>query len=236
MCAGAYPRAGIGRVLAVPRSRLYAREQRRLGDDAEEQRGRAHLERIAGPWPTSGSRRVPAHLRRARGAGDVAVKGQRVRRLRHDLGLAGHAPTRRCRPTKRDHPAPRYPNLVAGLVVAPPDAVWGADITYGHVQCDFVSLAVRRDVSTRALRGWELSRHLDQARPRTARERAVAAGQVPALHHSDQGVQDAATAYVIRLERLGTQISTAEQGEPRQHGYAERLMRTIKAEEVALAE
>ena len=59
---------------------------------------------------------------------------------------------------------------------------------------------------------------------------------MPALHHSDQGVQYAATAYVIRLEHLGTHISMAEQGEPRQNGYAERLMRTIKEEEVALAE
>src|SRR5258708_11967522 len=94
-------------------------------------------------------------------------------------------------------------------------------------------------VPTRAIRGWELSRHLDQALPLMALERAVAAGHVPALQHSDRGVQYAATAYVIRLERLGTQISMAEQGEqgePRQNGYAERLMRTIKEEEVALAE
>ncbi len=49
-------------------------------------------------------------------------------------------------------------------------------------------------------------------------------------------MQYAATAYVARLEQLGTQISMAEQGEPRQNGYAERLMRTIKEEEVALTE
>lgn len=57
-----------------------------------------------------------------------------------------------------------------------------------------------------------------------------------AIHHSDQGVQYAATAYVARLEHLGIQISMAEHGEPRQNGYAERLMRTIKEEEVALTE
>ena len=231
----------IGRALAVPRSSLYAREQRRLGDDDEEQRvrARAHIERIAGQWPTDGYRRVTAQLRRERGEGDVAVNGKRVRRLIHDLGLAGHAPTRRCRTTNSDQPYPRNPNLVAGLVVAQPDAVWVADSTYVRLQCDFVYFAVLMDVSTRAIRGWELSRHLDQALTLMALERAVAAGHVPALQHSDQGVQYAATAYVIRLERLGTQISMAEQGEqgePRQNGYAERLMRTIKEEEVALAE
>jgi putative transposase len=136
----------IGRALAVPRSSLYAREQRRLGDDEEEQRVRAHIERIAGQWPTYGYRRVTAQLRRGRGEGDVAVNGKRVRRLMHDLDLAGHAPTRRCRTTNSDHPYPRYPNLVAGLVVAQPDAVWVADITYVRLQCDFVYLAVLMDV------------------------------------------------------------------------------------------
>src|SRR5258708_40296350 len=86
------------------------------------------------------------------------------------------------------------------------------------------------------MRGWELSRALDQALTRSAVERAVATGQVPSvpsIHHSDQGVQYAATAYVAQVEQRGVQISMAEQGEPRQNGYAERLMRTIKEEAVA---
>lgn len=41
---------------------------------------------------------------------------------------------------------------------------------------------------------------------------------------------------MARLRELGARISMAEQGEPRQNGYAERLMRTIKEEEVALTE
>jgi transposase InsO family protein len=192
-----------------------------------------HIEQIAGQWPTYGYRRVTAQLRRE-GAG--AVNGKRVRRLMNDLGLAGHAPQRRCRTTNSDHPYPRYPNLVADLHITQPDAVWVADITYVRLQREFVYLAVLMDVYTRAIRGWELSRHLDQALTLTALERAVAAAHQPGIHHSDQGVQYAATAYVARLEQLGTQISMAAQGEPRQNGYAERLMRTIKEEEVALTE
>lgn len=87
-----------------------------------------------------------------------------------------------------------------------------------RLQRDFVYLAVLMDVYTRAIRGWELSlsRHLDQALTLTALERAVTAGHQPTIHHSDQGVQYAATAYVARLAQLGTQISMAKQGEPRQ--------------------
>jgi len=101
---------------------------------------------------------------------------------------------------------------------------------------EFVYLAVLMDVYTRAIRGWELSRHLDQPLTLAALERALSAGCHPAIHHSAQGVQYAATAYIARLDQVGAQISMAEQGEPRQNGYAERLMRTIKEEEVALTE
>jgi len=227
-----YPLTVVCHVLEAPRSSVYARASRGRPDD-DEQRLREHIERIAGAWPTYGYRRVTAQLRRE----DVrAVNGKRVRRLMGELGLRGQTPRRRCRTTNSDHPYPRYPNLVADRPIAEPDAVWVADITYVRLQREFVYLAVLMDVYTRAIRGWELSRHLDQALTCAALERAVAAGHQPGIHHSDQGVQYAATAYVARLEQLGVQISMAEQGEPRQNGYAERLMRTIKEEEVALTE
>ncbi len=58
----------------------------------------------------------------------------------------------------------------------------------------------------------------------------------PEIHHSDQGVQYAATAYTARLQATGVQISMAEVGAAWQNGYAERLMRTIKEEEVDLSD
>ena len=58
----------------------------------------------------------------------------------------------------------------------------------------------------------------------------------PEIHHSDQGVQYAATGYVERLHALKVQISMAEIGRTWQNGYAERLMRTIKEEEVNLSD
>jgi transposase InsO family protein len=89
------------------------------------------------------------------------------------------------------------------------------------------------DVYTRAIRGWHLSRHLDQTRTLTALRRALSQGQ-PDIHHSDQGVQYAATAYIQLLHARGVQISMATVGEATENGSAERLMRTIQEEEVAL--
>ena len=66
-------------------------------------------------------------------------------------------------------------------------------------------------------------------------ERALS-GRHPTIHQSDQGIHYAAPAYTRRLKGAGVAISMAAVGEPRENGYAERLMRTIKEEEVALSE
>jgi transposase InsO family protein len=153
----------------------------------------------------------------------------------HDLGLAAEPAKRRVRTTDSDHPFPRYPNLAAELAVTRPDQVWVADITYVRVRVEFVYLAVLMDVFTRCVRGWELGRSLDQALTLAALGRALRRGR-PEIHHSDQGVQYAAAEYVRELTAVKAAISMAAVGEPRENGYAERLMRTIKEEEVALTE
>jgi transposase InsO family protein len=51
-----------------------------------------------------------------------------------------------------------------------------------------------------------------------------------------QGVQYAATAYTQALQDVNVQISMADVGEAWQNGYAERLIRTVKEEEVDLSE
>ena len=109
------------------------------------------------------------------------------------------------------------------------------DITYIRLQHDFVYLSVILDVFTRAIRGWYLSRTLDQELTLTALRRALEIG-VPAIHHSDQGLHYAARAYVELLHSHGIHISMAAVGKAEENGYAERLMRTIKEEEVYLSE
>jgi len=131
---------------------------------------------------------------------------------------------------------PRYPNLVQGLEVVRPDQVWVADITYIRLLTEFVYLAVLMDVFTRGIRGWHLGRNLDQELTLTALNRALATGHTPEIHHSDQGVQYAATAYVETLQDHGVAISMADVGAAWQNGFAERLVRTIKEEEVDLSE
>jgi putative transposase len=189
------------------------------------------LRELAGAWPTYGYRRLTVMLRRE----GLRVNAKRVRRLMHELDICGEAPERKPRTTDSSHPYPRFPNLVEGLEAKRPDQVWVADITYIRLRKEFVYLSVIMDMFTRCIRGWHLGRSLEQELTLAARERAFERGS-PEIHHSDQGVQYAATAYVEMLKAREVKISMASVGEPEENGYAERLMRTIKEEEVDLSE
>jgi transposase InsO family protein len=222
----AYPVTTICNVLGLPRSSFYhppkpdgnAGLRRRLHD-------------LAAQYPTYGYRRLTALLRRE----GWGVNHKRVQRLMGEMGLTRRVQRRRRRTTDSQHAFWRYPNLVAGLDVTYPDQVWVADITYIALRDEFVYLAVIMDVYTRAIRGWHLSRSLDRELTLTALRRALAE-RVPLIHHSDQGVQYACWDYTELLLNRGVRISMAAVGKPEENGYAERLMRTIKEEEVDLSD
>jgi putative transposase len=226
--AKTYPIRLVCRLLGVPRSSVYYSAQAAADDEAML---KTALLDLAGEWPTYGYRRLTAMMRRL----DWPVNAKRVRRWMDELGIHGARPTRTKRTTNSNHAFPRYPNLVKDLQITRPDQVWVADITYIRLRREFVYLAILMDVFTRSIRGWHLSRGLDQGLTLAALERALVVA-VPQVHHSDQGVQYAATAYVERLQKLNVNLSMAAIGEPRENGYAERLMRTIKEEEVDLSE
>ncbi len=214
------------RVLQYARSSYYYRRQPR-----DEGTIRARVRETQGQWPTYGYRRITAQLQRE----GVAISQNRVRRLRKLLHLQTKIKAKKRRTTNSHHPFPRYPNLVQDLSITHPDHVWVCDITYIVLKHDCVYLAVIMDVYTRCIRGWHLSRSLDQTLTLTAL-RVALRDHLPEIHHSDQGVQYAATAYTELLTAHGIQISMAEVGAAWQNGYAERLMRTIREEEVDLSD
>jgi len=91
------------------------------------------------------------------------------------------------------------------------------------------------DVFTRIIRGWSLWRGLGVELTLAALQCGLSKAQ-PEIHHSDQGVQYAATDYVNVLRQRNVKISMAAVGKAEENGYAERVIRTIKEEEVALNE
>jgi transposase InsO family protein len=221
-----YPVTSICEVLGLPRSRFYHQPKTDENDAL-----RVLLHDLVAQYPTYGYRRLTALVRRQ----GWLVNRKRVQRLMAEMGLQRRVKRYQKRTTDSHHTFWRYPNLVAGLEVTAPDQVWVADITYIALQEEFVYLAVIMDVYTRAIRGWHLSRSLERELTLTALRRALAERQ-PLIHHSDQGVQYACWDYTELLLNRGVRISMAAVGKPEENGYAERLMRTIKEEEVDLSD
>jgi transposase InsO family protein len=224
--ASAHPVRLICEVCAFPASTFYYTAQR------QEQPGLGvALERLAQTWPRFGSRRLTALLQQE----GWTVNRKRIQRLMAERGLLQKTKRKTYKTTQSGHGFGRYPNLVQDLVIARPEHVWVADITYIRLQREWVFLAVLMDVFTRTIRGWHLTRGLDLSLTQVALERALQT-HCPEIHHSDQGIHYAAPAYVQHLERAHIQVSMSEVGAAWQNGYAERLMRTIKEEEVQLSE
>jgi transposase InsO family protein len=226
MLASDYSVSLLCGLLGCPRSSYYYQPKQQ-----DENEVKSAIQDVVAEWPTYGYRRVTKQLQRQ--GWDVNKK--RVHRLMRQMGLLVKTKRKTRKTTNSAHDFPRYPNLVQNLEAARPDQVWVSDITYIRLRDEFVYLAVIMDVFTRSIRGWHLGRSLDQSLTLIALDRALASHK-PEIHHSDQGIQYAATAYIQMLRAVDAEISMAEIGEAWQNGYAERLIRTIKEEEVDLSE
>jgi putative transposase len=215
-------------LLELVRSTYYYASQQ-----ADESQLEADVARVVGQYPTYGTRRVAHQLRRAPYA--YGFNRKRIQGLMRRKGWLRPVKRVKFRTTNSQHPYPRYENLVKDLVVTFPDEVWVADITYIRLGQGFVFLAIVLDVFTRTVRGWMLSRTLDQELSLGALRMGLSRHQ-PQIHHSDQGIQYAARAYTDLLNEHHIYISMAAVGKAKENGYAERFMRTIKEEEVDLSE
>lgn len=215
-------------VVGLARSSYYYRVQKR-----DESQLVADIKDVAGQHITYGTRRIRSQLRRL--PYGYSINRKRIQRIMRLEGLLRPVKRRKIRTTNSDHPYPRYLNLVKDLEIVQPDQVWVSDITYIRLKTIFVYLAIIMDVFTRMIRGWHLSTAIDQGLTLAALDMALT-DHVPTIHHSDQGVQYAAHAYVDRLRLFQVQMSMAAIGVAEENGYAERFIRTIKEEEVDLSD
>ncbi len=93
------------------------------------------------------------------------------------------------------------------------------------------------DLFSRRVIGWSISKKIDtnlslNALRMPIRRRKPKLGVV---HHCDQGVQYVSRRYVMLLKRLGFHLSNSAAGSPYDNAFVERFMRTLKQEEVYLA-
>ena len=187
------------------------------------------IEDVIRRFPTYGYRRVTAQLQRE----GSAVNHKRVLRVMRENDLVRRkkrAPTT----TQSRHGYGRFPNLLQGLTIDHPDQVWCADITYIHLNTQYVYLAILMDVFTRSLRGWHLGRTLSSDLALTALQQAWSMDVRKSI------TRIKASSMLPRVMssccEMGIKSSMAAKGQPTQNAYAERVIRTIKEEEVYLNE
>ena len=188
------------------------------------------IEKLALLYPTYGYRRITQLLVR-RG---YTIGYKRVARLMKSANLSVSI-KRVCQTTNSVEGVRPWGNRLENLGVSRCDQAWVGDITYVRLKHRFIYVALLMDVFTRMIRGWHISQHLTQSLTLKPLETALCQS-VPEIHHSDQGVQYLSKAYISLLRHHGIEISVARRGCPWENGYAERLIRTLKEEEVHLNE
>lgn len=197
---------------------------------------RERIQIIALEFPKYGYRRITHELQR-RGQ---TINHKRILRLMREENLLVKRKKYKPKTTQSNHNLPKYSNLLQEFTPTGVNQAWVADITYIRLLREFVYLAVLMDLFSRRCVGWALSRNPDTQLTQDALNRAIALrgerNVKDCIHHSDQGVQYAAQAYVQRLLEVGMKPSMGEVGNSYENAFAESFIKTLKNEEVWMNE
>jgi transposase InsO family protein len=220
----------LGEAVGLSRSTIWRQLRQPSTTRNDELELRSQVQTIALEMRTYGYRPITAELHR-RG---VKVNRKCVLRLLREDNLLCLRRRAFVRTTDSRHHLTVYPNLTRNLALSNINQLWVADITYIRLRRDFIYLAVLLDAFSRRCIGWAISRHIDTQLTLAALQMALHTRTIqPGLiHHSDQGVQYAATDYVALLQEHKIEISMSRTGNPYDNAKAERFMRTLKYEEI----
>ena len=220
------------RVLGVQRSSYYAWQRRSPSSRA--QANAALLARIqaehAASRQTYGAPRIQVVLQRQ----GVVCGHNRVARLMRKAGLRALAP-RKAHPvtTQRQPGTVPAPNrLNQEFTATAPNQKWVVDFTYIQTEEGWLYLAVVLDLFSRKVIGWAMRETMDTALVLAALHMALLERQPPAglLHHSDQGSQYTATAYLEYLTAAAAQLSMSGVGNCYDNAVVESFFGTLKTE------
>jgi putative transposase len=224
-----YGKKLVATVLEISRSSLYYQKRPR-GSRAD--RGwDSQIVAACGMKPAYGYRRVAWWLKRKEG---LRVNRKRVLRVRREQGLL--VPSRRLRARRRKD---------WGRVEASrPNQIWQADLTkiWAGSTVGWAYLVSVIDCFTREIVGWDLSNRCRTEEALAAVERAVL-DRLPAGSRgadltltTDNGTQFTSTRFLETLARLGITHRRTAYHHPEGNSYIERFHRSLKEEEVGLAE
>jgi putative transposase len=187
------------------------------------------IDEIYTAYPFYGSRRIAVEL----GRKGLLVNRKAVQRHMQEMGIAGICPGPNL--SKRDSQHHVYPYLLGSIRAAYPNHIWGVDITYVRLQAGWMYLVAIMDWFSRYVVAWELDQTLEIGFVLAAVDRAL--GNVaPAIWNSDQGSHFTSPQYIERLLARDVRISMDGKGRALDNVFTERLWRTVKYENIYLAD
>lgn len=191
------------------------------------------IETVQMDFPCAGYRTVQEYLER-RGH---CVGERRIRRVMRKFSLHAQITRAYVHTTDSNHEHRVYPNLLPGKCLTGLNQVWAADFTYIRIQNGFVYLAVILDLYSRKVIGWAISKRIDAELGLAALRQAIHTRHPPpgCIHHSDRGVQYLCKDYVTLLKQHKLVPSNSAKGNPYHNAFVESFMKTLKQEEVYLA-
>ncbi len=157
-------------------------------------------------------------------------------------GLAARPRRHQWRATHSNHGHPLAPNRLnrrfAITDIEQFDRVWAGDITYVPTRDGWLYLAVILDLASRLVVGWAMQPTLDQSLTRAALHMALLRRrpQPGVLHHSDRGVQYAATDYQQLLAAHGITPSMSRKGDCYDNAVVESFFAPLEWELIERAD
>ena len=228
---------------AIAPSTFYARRQARLTDAELDDAYLANQLRSLwqNNWAVYGARKLWHAARRA----GYDIGRDQVARLMKITGISGVLRGKhRTITTRRDHAAPRHPDLVKRGWAAPTgiDQLWVADFSHVWTLAGFCYVAFVVDVFSRRMLGWRVTttkhtgmvtdalRQALQVRRRGEHD-WVAAGLI---HHSDAGSQYVSVAFTAELLAAGIAGSIGTVGDALDNAICESTIGLFKTEAINL--
>ena len=224
--ADALPLSIQANLLSISRRSLYYQPK---PPPPEEVAIKHRIDALYTAHPFYGSRKLTVLLSPTFGP----INRKRVQRYMREMGIAGIAPGPNLSKRLTEHRV--YPYLLRDLTAHHPNHIWGCDITYIRLRHGWLYLVAIIDWFSRYVISWMLDETLELgfvlAAIGQARARAI-----PQIWNTDQGSHFTSPQVTQPLEAAGVQISMDGKGRALDNIFTERLWRSLKYEEVYLAD
>jgi putative transposase len=161
------------------------------------------------------------------------INRKRVQRYMREMGIAGIAPGPNLSKRLTKHRV--YPYLLRDVTAHHPNHIWGCDITYIRLRHGWLYLVAIIDWFSRYVISWRLDETLEIGFVLDAISQARALA-LPQIWNTDQGSHFTSPQVTQLLEAAGVQISMDGKGRALDNIFTERRWRSLKYEEVYLAD